>query len=78
MDGVRLWTSPDPSRSVSVVSFQPGSLDPAQVLDRLAGDGIVGAARTGTDRPGIRLCPHFYNSHADVERALSTIHRYLR
>jgi isopenicillin-N epimerase len=78
IDGVTLWTSPDPARSVSVVTFQPGTLVPAQVLDRLATDGIVGAARGGADRPGIRLCPHFYNSHADIEKALAATHRYLK
>src|SRR4029077_6191954 len=25
--GLKIWTSPDPSRGVAVVSFQPGSLD---------------------------------------------------
>src|SRR5216683_2166004 len=27
IDGVRIWTSPDPARSVAVLSFQPGNLD---------------------------------------------------
>src|SRR5947199_5312510 len=27
IDGVRIWTSPDPARSAAVVSFQPGNLD---------------------------------------------------
>ena len=33
-----------------------------------AADRIVAAARAGTDRPGIRVCPHFYNSPAEVDR----------
>lgn len=75
---VTIWTSPDPTRSVAVVSFQPGSLDPAKVTVALERDGIVCAMRGGTDRPGIRLAPHFYNSPADIDRAVATIDGYLR
>lgn len=78
IDGVKLWTSTDPSRSVAVVSFQPGSLDPAKVTAALERDGIVCAPRAGTDRPGIRFSPHFYNTDADVERSLAAISRYLK
>jgi len=76
--GVRLWTSPDPTRSVAVVSFQPGTLSAARVLDQLEADGLVGAVRAGADRGGIRFAPHFYNSHADIDKALAAIRRYLK
>jgi isopenicillin-N epimerase len=78
IDGVRLWTSTDPSRSVAIVSFQPGTLEPAKAAAALERDGIVCAMRPGTDRPGIRLSPHFYNSPADVERAIAAIGKYMR
>jgi isopenicillin-N epimerase len=78
IDGVRLWTSLDPTRSVAVVSFQPGGLDPAKLASALERDGIVCATRMGADRPGIRLSPHFYNSPADIDRSVAAIAKYVR
>ncbi len=78
IDGVQLWTSPDPTRSVAVVSFQPGTLDPAKLTAALEQDGIVCAMRAGTDRPGIRFSPHFYNSHDDIDRSVAAVARYVR
>jgi isopenicillin-N epimerase len=74
--GVKLWTSPEPERSHSVVSFAVGSLDPQRLQQSLyEKDRIVCATRGGTDRPGIRLSPHLYNTHAEVERALAGLRR---
>jgi isopenicillin-N epimerase len=78
LDGVTIWTSRDRARRVAVVAFQPGTLEPRRVLAALERDGIVAASRLGTDRPGIRFAPHFYNSFADVERGVAAIRRYLR
>jgi len=78
IDGVTVWTSADPTRAVSVVTFKPGDLDPAAVVAALERDGIVAAAALKPGRSGVRFSPHFYNSHADVEKALAAIHGYLR
>jgi selenocysteine lyase/cysteine desulfurase len=78
MDGVKVWTHPDPERSHAVVSFQPAGLDPVRLQATLyEKDGIVCATRTGDDRPGIRLSPHLYNTHAEVDRALAAVRREL-
>jgi len=78
LPGVRLWTHPDPARSHAVVSFQPGGLDPEKLaLALYDSDRIVCAARTGADRPGLRFSPHFFNLHAEVERALAALRRTL-
>jgi isopenicillin-N epimerase len=78
LDGVSVWTHPDPARSSAIVSFRPGSLDPDRLtLALYAKDRIVCAKRPGADRGGIRLSPHFYNSHAEVERAVGAVARYL-
>ncbi|MFI5170147.1 MAG: aminotransferase class V-fold PLP-dependent enzyme, partial [Vicinamibacterales bacterium] len=78
IDGVTVWTHRDPSRSHAVVSFRPGGLDPGRLLAALyAKDRIVAAARTGADRGGLRLSPHFYNSHAEIERAVAAVKRHL-
>jgi len=74
--GVRLWTSLEAERSHSVVSFAVGSLDPLKLQQALyEKDRIVCATRGGSNRPGIRLSPHLYNTQAEVERALTGVRR---
>jgi isopenicillin-N epimerase len=78
IDGVKIWTSPDPSRSVAVLSFQPGNLDVRKLsLALYQKDRIGCATRGGQDRPGIRLSPHFYNTMADVDRTVAAIKKYI-
>jgi selenocysteine lyase/cysteine desulfurase len=77
IDGMKLWTHPAPGRSATVVSFQPGSLDVRRLSEALySNDHIACATRGGSDRPGLRFSPHFYNSHAEVERVLAALRRY--
>ena len=79
IDGVKIWTSPDPSRSVAVLSFQPGSLDVRKLSAALyQNERIACATRAGQDRPGLRFSPHFYNTHAEAERAVAAVARYMR
>jgi selenocysteine lyase/cysteine desulfurase len=79
IDGVKVWTHPDPGRSVAVVSFRPGSLDVPKLSAALyEKDRIAGAPRPGPDRGGLRFSPHFYNLHSEVERALGAIQRYMK
>jgi len=79
IDGVRLWTHPDPSRSGAVVSFRPGSLDVAKLSAALYRNDRIGCAtRGGSDRPGIRFSPHMYNTMAEVDRAVGAIAKYMR
>jgi selenocysteine lyase/cysteine desulfurase len=78
IDGVTIWTSPDPSRSVAVLSFLPGNLDLRKLSAALyQKDRIGGAMRGGQDRGGLRFSPHFYNTHADVEKTVAAIKRYM-
>jgi selenocysteine lyase/cysteine desulfurase len=78
IDGVKLWTHPDPARSVAVVSFRPGGLDPDKLtLALYEKDRIICAKRTGADRGGLRFSPHFYNSHAEIDRAVAAVKRWL-
>jgi selenocysteine lyase/cysteine desulfurase len=78
IDGVAVWTHADPARSSAIVSCRPGSLDPRKLTFALyERDRIVCATRGGADRGGIRFSPHLYNSHAEVERALAAVKRYL-
>jgi selenocysteine lyase/cysteine desulfurase len=78
IDGVKIWTSPDPSRSVAVLSFLPGNLDLRKLSAALyQKDRIGGAMRGGQDRGGLRFSPHFYNTHADVEKTVGAIKKYM-
>ena len=78
LEGVHMWTPPQADRRGAVVTFQPGELQSQQVVAALEEDGIVAAARGGSDRPGVRFSPHFYNTESDIERAVTAIRGYLR
>lgn len=78
LDGVRLWTHADQARTGAVVSFLPGSLDARKLAAALyESDRIVATVRGGEDRPGVRLSPHFYNLHEEVDRTVAAVKRYL-
>jgi isopenicillin-N epimerase len=79
IDGVELWTHSDPARSGAVVTFRPGPLDIRRLAAALYKNDRIGCAtRTGSDRPGIRFSPHFYNTMAETDRAVSAIAKYMR
>jgi len=78
IDGVTIWTSSEPSRAAAVLSFQPGNLDVRKLATALYQKDRIGCAtRAGQDRPGLRFSPHFYNTHADVERAVAAVKKYM-
>ena len=78
IDGVTLWTHLDPTRSHAVVAFQPGNVDRERLRTALhEKHGILCSTREGTDRGGLRLAPHFFNLHTEVDRALAALRRYL-
>ena len=79
IEGVTIWTHRDPGRSAGIVSFQPANLDIRKLHQALyERDRIACATRGGTDRPGIRFSPHFYNLHSDVDRAIAAVRRYIK
>ncbi len=79
IDGVKIWTHADPARSLAVVSFLPGSLDPRKLGEALYKNDRIGTMiRGGSDRSGLRLSPHIYNSMGEVERALDGLRRYMK
>jgi selenocysteine lyase/cysteine desulfurase len=79
IDGVELWTHPDPARSGAVVTFRPGHLDITKLAGALYRNDRIGCAtRTGSDRPGIRFSPHIYNTMAEVDRAIAAIAKYMK
>jgi len=78
IDGVKIWTSPDPSRRAAVLSFLPGSLDIRKLSTALYQKHRIGCAtRGGQDRGGLRFSPHFYNTHAEIERTVAAMKKYM-
>lgn len=78
LDGVKLWTDPDPTRSGAIVVFQPGSLDPRRLgTALLEKEGVVATVRGGQDRPGMRLSPNLYNTMDEMDRVVGAVKRYL-
>jgi selenocysteine lyase/cysteine desulfurase len=79
IDGVKIWTDTSPDRSAAVLTFQPGSLDPRALGAVLyEKDRIACAARGGADRPGLRLSPHMYNTHEEVDKVVAAVARYVK
>jgi selenocysteine lyase/cysteine desulfurase len=78
IDGVKIWTSPDPARRAAVLSFLPGSLDIRKLSTALYQKDRIGCAtRGGQDRGGLRFSPHFYNTHADVDKTIAALKKYV-
>jgi selenocysteine lyase/cysteine desulfurase len=76
--GVTLWTHTDPARSAAIVVFQPGTLDARRLSTTLTErDRIICTARGGTDRPGLRFSPHFYNTMDEIDRSIASIKTYM-
>jgi isopenicillin-N epimerase len=78
VDGVTMWTSPDPARSAAIVTFKPGAVDPARLAATLyEKERIACTARAGADRPGLRLSPHFYNLESEIDRTVAAVRKYM-
>ncbi|MCH7565594.1 MAG: hypothetical protein IH968_17415, partial [Gemmatimonadetes bacterium] len=56
-----------------LVVFRVAGLDSRQAFGRLYADHAIGGASMGGDFEGIRLCPHIYNTMAEVERVVQVI-----
>lgn len=57
----------------SVVPFNLEGADPAGVVERLEGKGVVVALREIGPLKVVRASPHFYNTTQDVERAVRAV-----
>ena len=78
LPGVSLYTSTDPRRSATVVTFKPATLDPRRLATALyQNERIAVMPRAGDDRPGIRLSPHLYNTMDDVALVVGALKKYL-
>ena len=61
-----------------MLSFQPAGLDARKLAATHYQKVRIGCAiRAGQDRGGLRFSPHFYNTHADVDRVVAAIKKYV-
>jgi cysteine desulfurase/selenocysteine lyase len=67
VSGVRLVTPPDAERRGGIVAVAPR--EPAAASERLTAAGITHSLR----ERAIRLSPHFYNTDAEIDRALEML-----
>ena len=73
LPGTRFYTPRDPALSAGVVVFLPPGLNPREALNTLYTDHAIACASRGGDFTGIRLCPHIYNTLAEVEKVVDVI-----
>ena len=69
--GINLVTPSTPDMSAGVVVFNFPGRDNRAVYNALYEQARIAASTKG----GIRLCPHIYNTRADVELAVATVER---
>ena len=68
--GFAIVTSSDPARRAGILSFQPAGVA-RDCQKQLAEQGVVVAHRQDL----LRLSPHFYNDHSDIERFFKVLDR---
>jgi selenocysteine lyase/cysteine desulfurase len=79
IDGVQLWTHPDPARSGAVVTFRPGNLDIPSSRRRSTAT-IASAARRGPEAivPASASRRTIYNTMAEIDRAVVATANYMK
>ena len=71
VEGAELVTPDDPALNGGVVVFSVAGWDHAAVFERLYEEYQIGGALIGPER--LRLCPHVYNTMADVEQVVDVL-----
>jgi selenocysteine lyase/cysteine desulfurase len=67
--GLRIFSPRGEAEKSGIVSFYPGEQDAERVWARLLKRGFVTSAREGR----IRVSPHFYNTHDEMERLVRAL-----
>ena len=73
LPGTHFHTPDDSTLSAGVVVFLPPDLDPRGASGALYADHDIAGAGMGGAFSGIRLCPHIYNTLADVEAVVEAV-----
>lgn len=73
LPGARLVTPSAPALNAGVVIVRIDGADVRRAVERLYREHRIAGAATG----GLRLCPHIYNTMADVEGAVESVRRVI-
>jgi cysteine desulfurase / selenocysteine lyase len=77
--GVKLYGPGDESLRTSIVSFSSAEVDSKTITDRLEENEIIFAERNvGNGRKAVRASPHFFNTEAEVMRAVDLLKGIMR
>jgi len=74
IEGVTLTTSQDPTRSQAVVVFETTGIDARKLYNALYDNERIGTAGRSN---GLRISPHFYNLHSEIDRTVAAIKHYM-
>ncbi len=69
--GVKVVTPADPALSAGVCIIEVPAANAQELLDRMYSEHGIAGSTAG----GFRLCPHIYNTHEHVDRAIEGIKR---
>jgi len=70
---VKFYTPLQPEFSGGVVVFYIPGIDFTKALNTLYHEFNIGCAVFGGDLPGIRMCPHIYNTVEHIEKAVDAV-----
>jgi cysteine desulfurase/selenocysteine lyase len=76
--GIKLYGPEDENLRTSIVSFSSAELDSKTITDKLEENEVIFAERNVGGRKVVRASPHFFNSEAEVMRAVDLIKNILR
>ena len=77
--GIKLYGPEDENLRTSIVSFSSTEVDSKTITDKLEENEIIFAERNiGSGRKGVRASPHFFNSEAEVMRAVDQLKNLLK
>ncbi len=72
--GLECHTPDEPERRGGIITFRVPMKDNRKIYQLMQQAGILCAHRAG----GIRFSPHFYTTHASIERALDTLKQIIK
>ncbi len=70
---IKFYTPLKLEHSGGVVVFSVPGVDFSTALNRLYNDHNIGCAVFGGDKPGIRMCPHIYNTMEQIDKAVNAV-----
>jgi cysteine desulfurase/selenocysteine lyase len=76
--GIKLYGPEDENLRTSIVSFSSAELDSKTITDKLEESEVIFAERNVGGRKVVRASPHFFNSEAEVMRAVDLMKNILR